>query len=81
MRLEGSLWRSIIQDDFVGNIDDMHTPKIEPPKRAVSRLLLAICHSPLVEWQIATSGGNMRFYRETRGQETKERLDATELLT
>jgi hypothetical protein len=42
MRLEGSLWRSIIQDDFVGNIDDMHTPKNALPKRAVSRLLLAM---------------------------------------
>jgi hypothetical protein len=30
MLQEGSLWRSIIQGDFVGNSDDMYTPKKRP---------------------------------------------------
>jgi hypothetical protein len=34
MLQEGSLWRSIIQGDFLGNSDDM-TKKSGPPKRAV----------------------------------------------
>ena len=50
MLLDGSLWRTIVQDDFVGNILSMYASKrTGPPKRAV-------CFLFLVAWLAALAG-------------------------